>query len=104
MGLFCFLFGSGSKVDYKEIISRGAAIIDVRTPQEFASGNIIGSINIPLNALSHRLSSINKKKPVIVYCASGGRSASAKMILERNGFAEVYNAGGFGRFYRDLNE
>ena len=46
------LFGLGPKVDYKSLVAeQGAKIIDVRTPQEFNSGNVPGSINIPLNQI-----------------------------------------------------
>lgn len=103
MGLFGFLFGGSSKVDLREVVSRGATIVDVRTPQEYAAGSIKGAINIPVAALQHKLSAVSKKKPVIVYCASGARSASAKAILERNGFQEVYNGGGFSSLLRRLN-
>ncbi|MCZ2222244.1 MAG: rhodanese-like domain-containing protein [Chitinophagales bacterium] len=89
------LFGLGPKTDYKELISKGAQIIDVRTKEEYRGGNIKGSVNIPLQNLSGNLSKIKKDKPVITCCASGMRSASAKSILKSNGFTEVYNGGGW---------
>jgi len=48
-----------------------------------------------LQSLSDSLSRIRKDKPVITCCASGMRSASAKSILKSNGYAEVYNGGGW---------
>lgn len=87
------LFGGGSKVDYKELIKSGSPIIDVRTPGEFQSGHIKGSVNIPLQELANKLSQIEKDKPVITCCASGMRSASAKRILKANGYNEVHNGG-----------
>lgn len=88
------LFG-GIKVDYKELVRNGSPIIDVRTPGEFKSGHIKGSVNIPLQDLNNRMSKIKKDKPVITCCATGMRSASAKHILKSNGFAEVHNGGGW---------
>ena len=67
MGFFSNLFGLGPKVDFKAVVERGATIVDVRTPQEFATGNINGSINIPVGSLPHKLKMLNKKKPIIVY-------------------------------------
>lgn len=89
------LFGMGPKVDFAHLKKEGAQIIDVRTPGEFNTGHIKGSINIPLQSLSGNLSKIKKDKPVITCCASGMRSASAKSILVSAGFKEVHNGGGW---------
>ena len=89
------MFGMGPTVDYNELMTKGAQIIDVRTPGEYAGGHIKGSKNIPLQSLSNNLSKINKNKPVITCCASGMRSASAKSVLQNNGFTEVHNGGGW---------
>ncbi len=83
----------GSSVDYATLIQNGAVIIDVRTVGEYAGGHIRNSINIPLDKLEGSIKKIKSKGPVIVCCASGMRSGSAKSILTRHGFTEVYNAG-----------
>jgi len=89
------ILGIGPKVNLKDLAKNGAQIIDVRTKGEFQGGHIRGSVNIPLQNLKNNLSKISKDKPVITCCASGMRSASAKTILKSNGFAEVYNGGGW---------
>lgn len=89
------LFRSHPKTDLKELVNKGAQIIDVRTKEEYQSGHIRGSVNIPLQNLSNNLSKIKKDKPVIICCASGVRSASAKSILNSLSYAEVYNGGGW---------
>lgn len=77
-------------------IRAGAAVIDVRTPDEFEDGHYEGARNIPVNLLEARLAELGPKdKPVIVYCASGARSALAARILKGAGFRDVTNAGGF---------
>lgn len=96
------LLGFGPPVDYGQLIKDGAQIIDVRTPAEFQSGHIRGSINIPLNTLESKLSKIKKDKPVITCCASGMRSASAKSILKSRGYNEVYNGGGWSSLQRKM--
>ena len=88
------LFG-GTTTNYAEMIAQGAQIIDVRSVGEYQGGHIKGSVNIPLDQLSKQLSKIKKDKPVITCCASGMRSASAKSILQANGYTEVYNGGGW---------
>jgi len=75
-------------------IQAGARIVDVRTPGEFGGGAYPGAVNIPLAVLGRRLEDIPRNGPVVLYCASGMRSASAARILKRAGYAEVVNAGG----------
>lgn len=87
------LFGFGPKTDYKELLQKGAQLIDVRTKAEFQGGHIKGSVNLPLQTLSANLFKLKKDKPIIACCASGMRSASAKGILKAQGFTEVYNGG-----------
>lgn len=89
------LFGLGAKTDFKALFDNGAIIVDVRSKAEYHSGNIKGSINIPLDTLPNNLSKIKKGKPVITCCASGMRSSSAKSILKANGYTDVYNGGGW---------
>ena len=89
------IFGRRPKTELKELINKGGQIIDVRTKDEYQRGHIKGSVNIPLQVLSHSLSKINKDKPVITCCASGMRSASAKNILVSRGYTDVYNGGGW---------
>lgn len=89
------MLGMGPRADFKELVRNGAQVVDVRTKSEFQGGHIRGSVNIPLQEITSQLSRIKKDKPVITCCASGMRSASAKSILEQNGFAEVYNGGGW---------
>lgn len=60
-------------------------ILDVRTPEEFRGGHVAGSINIPLQEVTSRLSEIQKlPQPILLCCASGARSASATTFLKGN--------------------
>ena len=58
-------------------------LLDVRTPEEFASGHIPGAVNISVESLAQRLSEVPQDKPVVVYCRSGSRSNQAAQILDR---------------------
>jgi hypothetical protein len=71
MGILSSLFGKKKSVDFAELISQGAQIIDVRTPSEYSNGHLKASKNIPLDRLASSVSKINKNKPVITCCASG---------------------------------
>ena len=96
------MFTTGPETNYKALIDNGAQIVDVRTQAEYQSGHLNGSVNIPLQSLSRNLSKICKDKPVIVCCASGMRSGSAKSILSSNGYTEVYNGGSWNRLQSQI--
>ena len=74
----------GRTVNYAELIKKGALVIDVRTPQEFISGNAKKSKNIPLNVLKSKTASL-KGKEIILVCKSGGRAGIAKSLLRKEG-------------------
>jgi len=60
--------------------------IDVRTVSEFMGGNVVGSINIPLGEITSRLDEIKQlEQPILLCCASGGRSGQATMFLKQHG-------------------
>lgn len=69
-------------------------LIDVRTPEEFASGHIQNAVNIPVETLQARLDEVPGGTPVVVYCRSGNRSATAAQILVEGGYQPVYDLGG----------
>jgi NADPH-dependent 2,4-dienoyl-CoA reductase/sulfur reductase-like enzyme/rhodanese-related sulfurtransferase len=71
----------------------GQALIDVRTPKEFAAGSLPGAINIPVDDMRSRLGELDPKKPVTVYCQVGLRGHVATRILAQSGF-EVRNLKG----------
>lgn len=69
-------------------------LLDVRQPGEYRAGHLPGGILIPLKELPDRLSELDPGKPVLVYCAVGGRSLVAAQLLNGQGFTEVYNLSG----------
>ena len=89
------IFGGKPAEDFAQLVKEGAQIIDVRTTEEYASGHIRGSINIPLHDLPANIGKIGKEKSVILCCASGMRSGSAKNMLKSKGYTKVYNGGGW---------
>lgn len=84
---------SNSKVRTEEL---KRLIIDVRTPGEFRSGAFPDAINIPLDDLMSGSVDLSEDmdREIVVYCASGARSAYAKQILQSRGFSNVTNGGG----------
>lgn len=76
------------------INNRHAAVIDIRTPEEFSKGSLPNARNIPLDKLGARAGEFKKDKPVILVCASGKNAAAAAAELRSKGVAEVYILGG----------
>ena len=94
MGFLDRLFGKGT--DYAELLSKGAKIIDVRSPKEFRGGHVKGAVNIPLDRIKSQVNKIKKTGvPIILCCASGMRSGNATSILKGEG-VEAYNGGSWG--------
>ena len=77
----------------KVIKEKQGTIVDVRTPAEFMGGNVAGSINIPLQEIQSRMSEIKAlKTPLVLCCASGGRSGMAHQFLAQQGI-QCFNGG-----------
>lgn len=80
-----------------QLIEQGALVIDVRTPGEFKQGHLPNAVNIPYHLVlagAEQLK-LDKAASVVVYCRSGRRSGIAQQTLEKAGYLQVYNGGGF---------
>ena len=71
-------------------------LIDVRTPEEFAEGHLENAINMDINGdnFDASVASLDKEKPVMVYCKAGGRSAKAATKLKEMGFKSISDLDG----------
>lgn len=69
----------------------GASIVDVRTQGEFEAGHIASAINVPVDQIQQASAAWDKNQPVVVYCATGARSAEAATYLASAGFRRVYD-------------
>ena len=80
-------------------------VIDVRTSEEFKGGAYPDAVNIPLDELMDRLNELgtDTAREIIVYCASGGRSAYAQRILMQLGYTHVKNGGGISAMMASRN-
>jgi len=78
------------------VLSEPPVLLDVRTPREWQAGHIAGSLHIPLQHLAKRLHEVPRDRQVVVYCASGYRSAIAVGLLERHSRSRLADlVGGF---------
>jgi rhodanese-related sulfurtransferase len=71
-------------------------VVDVRQPDEFASGHVPGALSMPLGVVPVRHSELDKSEPVYVICEAGGRSAQACAFLAGLGYDAVNIGGGTG--------
>lgn len=88
-------------IHWREIasLSPDTLLLDVRTKDEYALGNIPGSKNIPVDDLRSHLEELPKGIPVVVYCAVGLRGYLAYRILTQNGYKNVANLSGGYKTY-----
>ena len=103
-GIFKNIFSNSDTTQMKDIISKGAFLVDVRTPAEFAEGHVNGSVNIPLDQIQNQLTKFKGKENIVVFCRSGNRSSQAKSILEQNGFTNVTNGGTWQEVNQIINQ
>ncbi|MEM1123387.1 MAG: rhodanese-like domain-containing protein [Bacteroidota bacterium] len=74
-------------------------LIDVRTPEEFSGGTLDGAVNMNFKSadLESQLNTLDKSKPVFIFCQAGGRSGKCYKKMKDMGFSEVYDMqGGYG--------
>jgi len=81
---------------FAEKMSGDIQILDVRTSEEFGPQHIKNAQNADIKSadFEKNAAKLDKSKPVLVYCLSGGRSSSAVKKLKAMGFLEVYNLDG----------
>ena len=80
-------------------------IVDVRTVAEFRSGAYPSAVNIPLDDLMRRREELGTdlNRDIVVYCASGGRSAYAQRQLMQLGYTNITNGGGLSSMMAKMN-
>ncbi len=88
---------SAPAVDLKALLAQGAQVVDVRTRAEFQSQAHPRCLNIPLDQLAARAGELDRTRPIIVCCATGGRSGMGVSVLKRAGFNDVVNLGSWRR-------
>lgn len=83
--------------EQKTAIERSSIVIDVRSPEEFQSGNLENSINIPYTIITEEITNhaIDKDSNIVVYCRSGRRSGIAQKALIEIGYKNTINAGAY---------
>ena len=78
-------------------IKDGALLVDVRSKQEVDAGKLDGAIHVPHNKINANKDKFgnDKNRTIVVYCKVGGRAGVAKSTLEKLGYKNVINAGGY---------
>lgn len=81
---------------FKDLIATEGTILDVRTPEEWTEGIIAKAekMNYHDGDFASQIETLDKTKPVFVYCRSGKRSAGAAKVLKGQGFTKIYNLDG----------
>ena len=94
----CYRNNSQNEINFdelKDMVAKGAILIDVRSPQEYNEGHLPGAINIPeyeIRRIKNEMSKLNQQ--IVVYCQYGGRSRDAYNMLKKMGYTNVYSLKG----------
>lgn len=94
----CYKNSSQNEINFEQLktmVSKGAILIDVRSPQEFKEGHLPGAINIPeyeIRKVKNEMPKLNQQ--IVVYCQYGGRSREAYNMLRKMGYTNVYSLKG----------
>lgn len=91
------------QIDVEELettLERGATLVDVREPAEYAEAHVPGAVLIPMGQLAGRMDELDRSLPVHVICASGNRSSAMCDLLAAAGFDAVNVAGGTAAWSR----
>jgi rhodanese-related sulfurtransferase len=77
-------------------LAEGTIVIDVRTPEEFASGHLEGALNINVQSpdFAAQVSQLDPNADYFIYCRSGNRSGQAISQMSNMGFSSMVNGGG----------
>jgi len=77
----------------KAIDDKVGILVDVRTPEEYAAGHLVGAVNVNFKKRTFKsyISSFDKNTPILIYCRSGNRSGKAEIVMRALGFLEVYD-------------
>jgi rhodanese-related sulfurtransferase len=94
--------GAVGAQDVVRLMNQGAAVLDLRSAEDYAAGHIRGARSIPAGQLADSLDTLKryKDKPIVVYCEQGATAAAAMRILAQQGFGQVANLRGGLRAWR----
>ena len=81
----------------ENVVNKDVQLVDVRTAEEYAAGHIGHAVNFNIvqgDVFLEQIQSLDKDKPVYLYCKAGGRSNRAAQLLKEKGFVKIYDYSG----------
>ena len=79
----------------KDLLNKGAKLVDVRTYYEFSQGALKDALNMPINSFHYAVEDLDRDDTILLYCRSGARSEMAKNYLKSHGYPNVHNIGSY---------
>jgi phage shock protein E len=94
--------GQISTKEATELARHGAIVIDVRSPEEYSAGHLSQALNMPLDEIASLLPARvrDKSRVILLHCKTGLRSKKAKTLLDRQGYANVFDMGSYERAFK----
>ena len=83
--------------EVSSVLAEGAAVVDVRTPSEFAAGHVTDALNIDVGSedFEAKVGALDKGRTYVVYCRTGSRAAQAIETMAELGFTGLVNGGAY---------
>ncbi len=83
----------------RELLSDGGLLVDVRTPEEFATEHADGAVNVPVDIIEHiDQMDVGQDQPLVFYCRSGLRAQRAIQVLKKKGYTQLHSIGSMARW------
>ena len=87
------------------MLDKGAVIIDVRSEEEFLTGHVDNSLNIPLADLPFNFNKLKDKHQLIILCCkSGMRTRAAEILMSSKGYVNIVNGGSWSNLQRKISK
>ena len=86
----------------RPLLQQGAQLVDIRDPQSFAAGHMIGAVHLDNHSLPDFIASADFDKPLVVVCYHGNSSQSAAAYFVQQGFTDVYSVDGGFELWRSV--
>lgn len=94
-------FATAAAAAVRDVKAGDAALLDVRTDEEFSAGHAAGTIHLPLDEVeAGERPDLRKDRKLYVYCRTGSRAAVAVAALREDGYRDVTNIGGLSDWER----
>jgi rhodanese-related sulfurtransferase len=90
-----------STAEARQMVRKGALLVDLRSKREYDERHAEGAVNMSVDELETKMSTLPPTQPVVLYCHTGARAGVATAKLRKQGYKNVHNLGSLGHWYKE---